>query len=119
MDNYVVNILIDGRQLVEQGWGQGHYRQEVDGEIRYCAVGAIRIVCGLPHVLDLLTPESKRVFSYLLRALPKYQKTGLFTRLRMRWDNYHNHLLIEYNDAPERTKDEVLAWFDAAIKLAS
>lgn len=84
-------VLRAARALLErQGWCQGVYRN-MNGS--YCAAGALRAVCD-----DFSTNNSAAVL--ILRSVP-----GAL-------------LLSDWNDAPERTRDEILEAFSKAIAFA-
>ena len=93
--------LIEARNLIEKkGWGQGHYAVDDDGvtvgidspdACRFCTMGAI-------YAANRTYSES--VVQDLVQALG--------------FDNSGEVLL--WNDSPSRTKDQVLARFDRAIK---
>jgi hypothetical protein len=87
----VTKLLIEGRERIEQGWCQGRF--EAKGS--FCMLGAIRY--------DHQTTKWRRAArKRLARALGLGQEAD------------GNHI-PNWNDAPGRTKDEVLQAFDRAI----
>lgn len=93
-EDHIRSILRQGRARVERGWCQNHYEQHRrwyefgKPKASYCLLGAIN--------------EDEDAIIPLLHAI------GLpFGDFEDLW---------EWNDAPERTKEEVLAVFDAALK---
>lgn len=97
-------ILIQGRTKIERGWCQGFTAIDVNGRftgaegqdaVAFCAIGATQ---NHQH------PGEEWAARHLLRLAlgPCCDDLGI----------------AGYNDAPGRTKAEVLALFDAAIKLA-
>lgn len=98
-------ILIEARQKISEGWTQGAYARmsnEVDdgGKVStdsrlatcWCSVGAVGAVA--PHGVD-------------------YRATLNKLKEVMGWPSTAD--IIQWNDAPTRTKDEVLDLFDRAI----
>ena len=93
----VAQVLIEARKLIAQGWTQGEYKRVVNGVECWCISGAIRQAAPYddPRGLE---------FVALLRAL--------------RDDDFYlssSSKLIEWNDAPDRTQEDVLALIDRAI----
>lgn len=101
--------LIEARRLIaEVGWTQGFYARtdtgtliEFDSPLAscFCMVGALRRACGLPLKTCHL-PATYR----LLKAA------------RLVDNNRSLQYLVDWNDKPGRTKEEVLAAFDKAIE---
>jgi hypothetical protein len=96
------DILVEARDLIEKGWCQGDGARGATGKVVrpldpdavcFCAVGAIDRVCEGD---DLLREEAW----HRLRL-------GIFGDIR--------GPIVKWNDAPERTKPEVLAAFQKAI----
>lgn len=88
-----VEVLKLAREKVAGGWCKGHYvKTNPDGKDAYCVAGAISRsgVAGK-------TGHAYEIFSQAIGS-------GLS--------------LSAWNDAPNRTKEEVLAAFDKAILLA-
>lgn len=97
-------ILIQGRTKIERGWCQGYSALDANGgltraegpdAVAFCAIGATQ---NHQH------PGEEWAARHLLRLAlgPRCDDGGI----------------AGYNDAPGRTKAEVLALFDTAIKLA-
>lgn len=91
-------VLKRARELIEQGWVQGDFRQrDEQGNMRFCAIGALDEAASN---VEWSTKDNAR------EALDKSLRNG-----------YHD--VIEYNDADGRRKADVLKLFDRAIKAAS
>lgn len=102
----VPTLLREARELIAQGWTQHAFARDAQGEICaaseavatcWCIRGAVRRVC--------LTGESSEspLWGKVLHTLSTTLGRGG---------------LAEWNDAPERTKEEVLSLFDRAIEKA-
>lgn len=93
----VTKLLIEGRGRIERGWCQGRF--EAPGAV--CMLGAIRWNATW-------TPEAEARLPTTMAA-----RNRLSDAIGMReTDRAH---IPYWNDAPGRTKDEVLAAFDKAI----
>ena len=93
----VAATLAEARKLIAQGWTQGKYKRVVDGVECWCISGAMGQSAPDYKPRDL-------AFAALFRAL--------------RADDFYlssSTNLIEWNDAPGRTQEEVLALIDRAI----
>ncbi len=94
-------LLLHARAKIEKGWCQHSEAQGADG----CSV----------------SPDSAEAVAFcILGAIPGHVIPLLRTALRARlgcppWIPVS---LAHYNDATERTKDEILSLFDEAITLA-
>ncbi|SRR6266550_3987434 len=89
--------LMEGRRRIEAGWCQRHLRI---GD-SFCAVGAVR--SNYIHAFDIL------------------QEALGFGRLvtpDVHWNKDSPGRLAHWNDAPGRTKDDVLALYDRAIAIS-
>lgn len=104
----VKDLLIRARELIEKGWCQGAYAKDADGEsvgataqgaTAFCIRGAILAVGPL---------------DYAVRA-PAY---NLLENIVDQITQSPCDSLAGYNDAPGRTHAEILAVFDAALRLA-
>lgn len=93
----VHETLILAREFVSQGWTQGHAVIRRSNQMGVCILGA----------LTLATPPGKKWTDTLY-----FPAAMELTRLLGGQGNFH---LIKWNDAPERTKEEVLALLDEAI----
>lgn len=100
----VLTVLVRARELVAQGWCQGAFARDADGEsvgdlsslaCSWCATGAIRRAA-----LELCSPCYGRLVFW--KAISR------FGRRRMRD-------IPGWNDHPGRTKAEVLRRFDRVI----
>jgi hypothetical protein len=93
----VAATLAEARKLIAQGWTQGEFKRVVDGVECWCISGAID------------------------KAASDYKPNGLaFAALfhALRADDFYlssSTNLIEWNDTPGRTQEEVLALIDRAI----
>jgi hypothetical protein len=95
--------LIDARALIEKGWTQGRYFD--DAKNAFCASGAIGEASGAwnddgGNNRTHIGTEPWQIFSDVVKG-PE------------------NLSIPIWNDTPGRTKEEVLAAFDTAIKKAS
>jgi len=93
----VAQVLTEARKLIAQGWTQGEYKRVVNGVECWCILGAMG------------------------QAASDYKPNGLaFAALfhALRADDFYlssSSNLTEWNDAPGRTQEEVLALIDRAI----
>jgi hypothetical protein len=93
----VAQVLTEARKLIAQGWTQGEYKRVVNGVECWCISGAMG------------------------QAAPDYKPNGLeFAALfrALRADDFYlssSTSLIEWNDTPGRTQEDVLALIDRAI----
>ena len=109
--NKVQKRLKKARKLVEKGWAQGYYRAyDYDGEkMCYCLTGAI-LAAGMknPEDLEVGLPEGstceEAVLAVAGAAVPDVPSTDGVWGVMAIW-----------NDAPDRTHEEVLLAFDDAI----
>lgn len=96
-------VLKEARRLIaEKGWTQSAYHRDADGVTRssetaasFCIEGACMRAIGPKPWCDWRSPLAEAI--------------GLRDRLE----------LANWNDRPERTKEEILAAFDRAIEIAS
>lgn len=93
----VLSVLFAAREAVSRGWCQGTFR---DSEGRVCAVGAIRRAAGGDE--SAVAPGIT-----VNRALDTFIEAN-----DIPW------LVSSWNDAPNRTQNDVVAAFDRAIELA-
>lgn len=97
--NVLKEDLIKARAKIEAGWCQGAFARDKDQHpadalsveaVSFCVIGAV-LACTDDHI---------RALHLLLRVLNADGSAGC---------------LSTFNDAPSRTKDEVLALFDKTI----
>jgi hypothetical protein len=92
------DVLGGVRLLIENGWTRGRDKKKRGARTCYCLSGALAAVVGEDWDSDL------GARTYLKRAISPFSP---------------GHVIItEWNDAPGRTKAQVLAVIDGAIKLA-
>jgi len=97
-------ILIEARQLIEKGWTQGTNARKIDGTpttvddpeaVCFCAIGAIMRA------------------EYDVRHLDYF--VDILERLKRHHERY-DPSISSWNDNRNRTKTQVIALFDKAIK---
>lgn len=94
MNTQTLDCLEEAKKLIGAGWCQKNYiRKKPDGGYEYCSSGAI----------ILSTPDLN-----VVRCAAAFLKKVTDS----------NVSILRWNDAPERTHEEVLAAFDRAIDLA-
>ena len=93
----VAATLAEARKLIAQGWTQGKNKRVVNGVECYCLAGGIRQAAP-DYKLRVLT------FADLFCALGD---DDLYLS--------SSSNLTEWNDAPDRTQEDVLALIDRAI----
>ena len=89
------DTLVEARSLIQRcGWAQGSYAAYGEGKqvIGYCALGAICATHASPEIRHIA-----------------------IMRLSEQTIQYNGSDIVSYNDAEGRTKEEVLAVFDAVI----
>ncbi len=99
-------LLTEARELIQNGWVQKNTHVEINGQHSYCSAGAIiRAIWGRnPHVPDAERKQKNQTFDRL---------TDLIRRAVGESES-----IVLWNDAPGRTKDEVLQAFSTAIESA-
>lgn len=91
-------ILVGAKKLLENGWCQKHLNViDENGNMSYCSIGAIHSAAN--NIALLRSQDRQRAYD----------------SLRISIENYY---IDNWNDHPDRTKEEVLAAFDKAIELA-
>ena len=103
-----LEILKAARVLITNPakWGQGELSKlNKDGDTCWCAVGALMHVSGARHTI--CTP---RPHAFALQALGQ----AIGPDFKTRW----SYMVPNWNDAPNRTHEQVLALFDKAIEIA-
>lgn len=115
MNENVIKVLTGAKKLLEEkGWTQGALSSYHDG---YCVVGALSESAAAMNADD-------RDTAYSAAILALYKATGFYNPIYSTAITlseravYTSQYIFEWNDYPERTKDEVLAVFDGAIELA-
>jgi hypothetical protein len=103
----IVAYLGEAKQLIAKGWCQNHCATTRTGmpswpgqrgAFKFCIMGAIIQAC----------PD------YSIRRV---MRLAIVQSLPIRYRN--SHAITAYNDASERTKEDILALFDAAIANVS
>lgn len=106
--NTTVKFLTKARAVIERGWCQGSFARDAQGQPiestdplaeTFCIRGATRAVAPIDD------DERVRAHRHLEDVIIALTDGG--------YDS-----LARYNDVPGRTQAEILAVFDAAIKLA-
>jgi len=128
--NEVKDVLQRARDLISKGWCQKAGKLELPGHAAplYCTVGALgSVMRNTIEQWDLMTKAEIHLantlfdgtdksweewYAYVEENHPEYP-LDMLTR-----DRWAPKMLIEWNDARGRTRDEVLAGFDRAIELA-
>lgn len=99
------------KQLLRQrGWTQGTY-YGLDGRDTYCAIGAYITAMNELEVVSV-EDDPDEAYSYLERR--NYIAEAFGTELEVRDETGHVNVVF-FNDAPNRTRDEVIAYFDKRI----
>src|SRR5437867_2471134 len=101
----VIEVLEGARDLIARpnGWCRHAFIVESEAGVAYCPVGAIRETSNFTQ----WEPKNDAYYGamrYLRRAIPG-QRMSI-------------QQIFSYNDDPARIKDEIIAWFDAAIEVA-
>ena len=109
------DVLEDGADIIEkEGHGKGNYFVPGQG---YCALGALGTAAGVFYDHDQSTdPALKERFTVYAEAADALAELVTVDRTRNNLDN-RRHLVPAWNDAPERTKQEVLDALRKAAKL--
>lgn len=94
-------ILTNARGVVSNGWCQGAY---YDGNGSYCSIGALsKALQSSPQVLE--GERYREAYMYLNNHLPA-----------LGFDNGQD--VVDFNDDPATTQQDVLNLFDKAIASA-
>ena len=108
-------LLEKTKEIVERGWTQGRSAETQFGKTcspkspfahNWCLIGA----CELTFHECMLEKDDWREWVSLLRRI-LWDTDGP-------WSCANGKSLVEWNDAPERTKADILALLDAAIERA-
>lgn len=95
MTQSTVESLLAVRSLIEKGWTQGEMRKPgYDKDSCFCLFGAVASVCGI----GTSQSEPEGALRNIL-----YRECG-------------RKSLVDFNDAPDRTVEEVLALIDRTIE---
>jgi len=101
-----MQLLLRGRHRIENGWVQGKLVAERgDGVLHFCMLGSIQCADDGTQVNSPAITKALRLLTDVIRKLCN-------TKVVLA-----NRTIPNYNDAPGRTKDEVLHVFDTAIKM--
>jgi hypothetical protein len=104
-------ILIRAKhELVTRGWHQGFYKSARTG--RVCALGAINLAATEGRLWEICRYEPEYDDPAVVAAW------GLFDEVATGQPAMNGDHVPDWNDAPERTQQEVLDAFDAAIAIA-
>ena len=124
-----LQLLTRGRELIEAGWTQGVFARDAKGEpldsydpeaspTCYCTIGAVHRAAFEFQLEDI---HAGALGEGRYRALKAIQR-AVVTNHR---DLYPGRMILEkvwvgaWNDAEDRTKEEVLAVYDKAIEIAT
>ena len=108
-------ILQEAKTLIKQGWSQGKYARDENGEsvdatdpnaCQWCAMGAV-YAAGLDAEGNA-NIELDVALNSLYFAIPYVEYGEVFFTTSTRE-------IADYNDDKKTTKDTVLLWFDEAI----
>ena len=101
----VAATLAEARKLIAQGWTQGTFRNGERGKHCYCLAGAV-VTVNIPNLgaLDAEAYADSPGIGALSDCLG-----------RRVYSVYALDRLTEWNDAPDRTQEDVLALIDRAI----
>jgi hypothetical protein len=107
-----VEALTEARDLlVKEGWVQGVYADQVDYEslaCRRCSLGALRQMDYRDHPHVVVTMEMQDILLAAMRQVDNDAGDGVLIF----------HSVIQWNDAPTRTKEQVVEAFNLAIDIA-
>lgn len=122
--NPTVNLLTQARAVIERGWCQGSFARDAQGQPieatdplaeTFCIRGATRVIA--PNDDDVRARAHRHLEDVIIALTDgdcRYNPRGSGAYLYMvLYDS-----IASYNDDTSRTQAEILAVFDAAIKLA-
>lgn len=104
----IKKVILDAADLLEKGFCKGVLAETEEGicvqpshplAVRYCARGALMEACKRAGLTTVYASE----YNYSVK-LAKFIKPNIFT-------SFGADVLVEWNNAPERTKEEVVAKF--------
>lgn len=103
-----ISILERARSLILQGWNQGSFSQiQSDGGIAFCLKGAVYQASN-----DLRRENDE---SIRLMALQSDEVIGALENVvKQHYPGFNS--IVEFNDASERNRDEVVGVIDLALK---
>src|SRR5215475_7417025 len=101
-----MQLLLRGRRRIENGWLQNKLSARVGHKTFFCMMGSI--MCDDYGVETHNTAAISNVMHYL---------SDIVGKLTNKYSGYTRRIVPAYNDAPGRTKEDVLFVFDTAIKL--
>ena len=105
----VAATLAEARKLIAQGWTQGALYDDDDGRGCYCLAGAV----GAAEAASVKLPKGRVKFVFYSRSK---SIAALSACLGGRGRGAGAvDLVTEWNDAPGRTQEDVLALIDRAI----
>lgn len=96
--------------LRQRGWTQGTY-YGLDGRDTYCAIGAYITAMNDLGVVNV-DDDPDEAYGQLERR--NYITEAFGTELEVREETGHVNIVF-FNDAPERTRKEIIAYFDKRI----
>lgn len=106
-----VETLTEARDLlINEGWTQGIYFEVLDdsGVCHRCAMGALRQYDKEDHPHVIATLEVRDILLAAMREVDNDAGDGVLCFLSV----------IQWNDHPGRTKEQVIEAFNKAIELA-
>jgi hypothetical protein len=102
-------ILIKAREILTPGrWVQGQWCTIKNGAECYCLVGALKEAAGI-YSTDVGLPIAWDAFADAEQALERVPEIAAHPHTP------HDRLVVIWNDAPGRTRAEVIAALDTAI----
>lgn len=110
-----IYALEQSRELVRMGWCQMHGAEDVNGfeveadderAVKFCSTTSVAIATW-----SFDNPVLREAFEYLVQAIRELYGWD-------RSDELDVKIIQDWNDEPERSKEEVVAVFSAAIELA-
>ena len=105
----VAQVLTEARKLIAQGWTQGCYHDVDDGLNCYCLAGAV----GAAEAGSVRLAKGRVKFIFYSRIKSIQSLSDCLGGKGRGHDAVG--LVTEWNDAPGRTQEDVLALIDRAI----
>jgi len=105
-DSLRTTMIKNARKLIErpENWTKGRYITMEADYLSYCAVGALKTARNKLQNNAIESHCQKNVYDTYWSTFPMFP------------DKLSDCMLVRYNDAPERTHEEILTLFDQAIK---